>query len=220
MVYTRNGPYGTSAPCRSAACRGVQPVRARSLQARSRPPIPSKLIFGYSSAISPIADWRVGCVDFEALVADGYHRRLDRADLGRGMAGLVASALERLDVPDRQPAHARRDDRQGERSCAPTPCRFYNLIETWDGWEPWDTLHQVPDKLRWAIWAFSHAAVAHAERRQAARRQLRLVGQQRRAGTAQRRGRRLRQHGISTRRRRARRGWNRSTAGRWSTAAR
>jgi hypothetical protein len=74
MVYTRNGPYGTSAP----------------------------------------SDPRLAAA-FSQSVRDLY-RAVKTANLGRGVAGLVASTVEGLDVPDGEPAHARRDDRQSERS--------------------------------------------------------------------------------------------------------
>jgi hypothetical protein len=33
------------------------------------------------------------------------------------------------------------------------------LVETFDAWESWDVIHSAPEKLRWGIWAYSHAAV-------------------------------------------------------------
>jgi len=39
-----------------------------------------------------------------------------------------------------------------------SPCRFYTLIETWDGFEPWDILHNYPGKLKWEIWAYTHTS--------------------------------------------------------------
>jgi hypothetical protein len=42
---------------------------------------------------------------------------------------------------------------------ADTKVRHYPLIETFDAWEDWDVIHTAPERLRWGIWAYSHAAV-------------------------------------------------------------
>ncbi len=157
LLYTRVGPYGTMASADPAENRTWTDAVRRLFRA-CKEARPEGLVMAYSSGLSGTAEWMTGCVDLEAIVADGaLDIFIDQTwggawqdwwdDTWKGWTFQLAYLLG-------HGAQIRGGNQQ--RSVA---CRQYKLIETWDGWEPWDTLHDTPGKLGWAMWAFSHAAV-------------------------------------------------------------
>ncbi len=157
LLYTRVGPYGTVASA-DADENETWTDAVRRLFRACKDAHPGGLVMAYSSGISGTAEWLTGCVDLEAIVADGaLDIFIDQTwggawqdwwdDTWKGWTFQLAYLL----------GHGAQIRGGNERRSV--PCRQYNLIETWDGWEPWDTLHDTPGKLEWAIWAFSHAGV-------------------------------------------------------------
>lgn len=153
MLYTRRGPYGVTAgpdPAENATWT----TSIRDLFAAVKAAAPDATVMGYTSGIGATAEWRSGCVDTEAVLAGGgVDVLIDQTwggawqdwwdDWWKGWTNQHTNLL----------SHAVAVRRSGR------PVRHYKLIETWDGWEPFDTVHDVPEKLRWAMWAWSHAAV-------------------------------------------------------------
>jgi hypothetical protein len=42
---------------------------------------------------------------------------------------------------------------------AESKVHHYVLNDMWDGWETWDIIHTVPERVKWGIWAYTHAAL-------------------------------------------------------------
>jgi len=113
---------------------------------------PSFLVIGYDSGTSSIEEWRSHGFDLERVAMSG--------NLDLWISQTWASAWQ-----DYWPMHAMGYTFQLTNvlvdlaMLAHTPCKHLVLFETFDAWEPWDTIHEFPHKLTWEIWAYSHAAV-------------------------------------------------------------
>jgi len=113
----------------------------------------------YSNAASAAADWRANGLDLEAVAKEGY---LD-IFVDQTWAGAWNEVgLRETDFWNNPLLgwtfqlgytllHA--------AMLADTKVRHYPLVETFDAWEDWDVIHTAPQRLRWGIWAYSHAAV-------------------------------------------------------------
>jgi hypothetical protein len=167
LLYTRVGPYGAVASSDPAENRAWTDAYRRLFRA-CKDAHPEGLVMTYSSGLSGTAEWLTGCTDLETIVADGaLDIFVDQTwggawqdwwdDTWKGWTFQLAYLL----------GHAAqiRGGSVTRAAAGRPPCRQYNLIETWDGWEPWDTLHDTPGKLEWAMWAFDHAAVIGPEGR-------------------------------------------------------
>jgi hypothetical protein len=135
----------------------------RELFRRTKQAAPQTLVFGYSQEATAVGGWRVGLSDVEELVADGF---ID-AWVDQSWAG----AWE--DVPTRFSKttgwtfhlpyiliHRAMIEGGNRRRPSGTPrCKHYVLHGLFDAYEGFDTLHKVPLKLQWGVWAYALAAL-------------------------------------------------------------
>jgi hypothetical protein len=158
VPYLRRGPFGNLAspdPAQNLAWHQATADLVRLTKQAN----PEALVIGYSNAASAVADWRANCVDLEAIALEGY--------LDAWIDQTWAGAWNEVGVRQRDfwnspwlgwtyqltyvLTHA--------AILARTRVRHYVLIETFDAWESWETIHTAPERLRWGIWAYHHAAV-------------------------------------------------------------
>ncbi|MEJ2007610.1 MAG: hypothetical protein P8Z30_05525 [Acidobacteriota bacterium] len=157
VPYWRSGPWGSDAPSPQTihkATRAVAVFVRETKQAN-----PEALVMMYSNAASAIGDWRCNGLDLETLAGEGY---LD-VFVDQTWAGAWNEVGVREHDFWNNPIlgytyqlcylllHA--------ATLAGTKVRHYPLTETFDAWESWDVIHSVPERLRWEIWAYSHAGV-------------------------------------------------------------
>jgi hypothetical protein len=157
-VYARRGPFGLKASKDPAEVSAWSKATA-DLVMQTKIANPGALVIGYSNAASAVADWRINCFDLEVIGKEGY---LD-GWIDQTWAGAWNEVGQRPEIFWNQPllgwtyqlsymlVHA--------AILADTKVHHYFLTETFDAWESWDIIHNAKDRLRWGIWAYSHAAV-------------------------------------------------------------
>ncbi len=157
LAYCRVGPFGPTAPSPEKAEAWNQ--AAAGLVRITKQSNPKALVLGYSNGGSAVSDWRANCVDLESIAKAGY---MD-GWIDQTWAGAWNEVGLRLDGFWNSPTlgwtyqlaymllHG--------AVLANTHVRHYQLTETFDAWESWDVIHTAPERLKWGIWAYSHAAV-------------------------------------------------------------
>lgn len=158
----RHGPFGDAASSNASLnARWLNGVRELFKQTKTA--APGTTVLGYSQACSAVGGWRVALSDLEQVVADGY---ID-AWVDQSWAG----AME--DVPTRKSktlgwtfhlsyilVHRAQIEGGNRRRRPSVPrCKHYVLHGMFDAYEGFDTIHKVPLKMQWGVWAFSHAAL-------------------------------------------------------------
>jgi hypothetical protein len=157
VPYRRDGPFGPLAPSPEAAQRYNASVSV--LVRETKQANPQALVMMYSNAASAVADWRSNCFDLESVAHEGF---LD-IFVDQTWAGAWNEVGVRHDNFWNSPTlgwtYQLAYMLMHSAILSDTKVRHYPLIETFDAWESWDVIHTVPQRLRWGIWAYSHASV-------------------------------------------------------------
>ena len=157
VPYQRAGPDGLLEPSAEMARKHIEATAA--LVRETKRSNPGALVMMYSNAATAYGDWRCNGFDLEKIAREGY---LD-VWVDQTWAGAWNEVGVRHNSFWNDPVlgwtyqltytltHA--------AMLAGTRVKHYPLVETFDAWESWDVLHTVPQRLRWGIWAYSHASV-------------------------------------------------------------
>lgn len=158
-IYNRFGPYGKTAPKETDKIRNWHNATSDLIKF-AKLGNPKAMVIGYSNAATAVGDWRVNCFDLETIAKEGYLDAWIDQTWGGGWnevgqrPGNVFWNYQSLAWSYQLAytlVHA--------AILAETNVRHYVLTETFDAWESWDVINSVPDRLKWGIWAYSHAAV-------------------------------------------------------------
>lgn len=157
-IYDRVGPYGSRAPDSPAKLNAWSEATALLIR-ETKIANPDALVIGYSNAASGVADWRVNCVDLEAIAKEGH---LD-AWIDQTWAGAWNEVGQRentfWNAPTLGWSYQLAYVLLRAAILAESRVRHYVLTETFDAWESWDIIHTARERLRWGIWAYTHAFV-------------------------------------------------------------
>ena len=155
--FTRYGPWGSALPDSETAERMTNSVSAilRDLKVGN----PASLTMMWSTAATATSDWRANGLDLETVARQG---NLD-IFVDQTWAGAWNEVGVRRQTFWNAPllgwTYQLAYLLQHAAVLSGTGVRHYFLTETFDAWESWDTIHTAPERLRWGIWAYSHAAV-------------------------------------------------------------
>ena len=157
VAYRRAGVWGPLAPSPEAIRHATEGVAG--LVRETKRANPDALVMMYSNGASAVGDWRANGLDVETISKQGYlDIWIDQTWAGAwNEVGLRETDFWNSPLLGwtyqlgYMLVHA--------AILAETKVRHYSLVETFDAWEDWDVLHTAPERLRWGIWAYSHAAV-------------------------------------------------------------
>ena len=159
IPYRRWGPWGAVAPSPDLIRQATEAVAA--LVKETKLANPDALVMMYSNGASAVGDWRSNGLDLEAIAKQGYlDIWVDQTWAGAwNEIGVRDSSGSFWNSPTKGWTYQLAYMLIHGAMLANTKVRHYPLVETFDAWEDWDIIHSAPERLRWGIWAYSHAAV-------------------------------------------------------------
>jgi hypothetical protein len=161
-VYGKFGPYGNNGPEDAAKLAAHSRAWGDFIQA-VKEANPAVWLMGYSNSSTGVADWRVGGFDLESISKEGF---LD-SFIEQTWSGAWNETGQRKETfwnyPTRGWTAQLAFTLLHSAILAESRVRHYTLVEAYDAWEPGDVIHVAPERLRWGIWAYSHAAVKTPE---------------------------------------------------------
>jgi len=157
VPYRRGGPWGPAAPSPEVIRQATAGVAAlvRELKMANR----QALIMMYSNAASAVADWRANGLDLEAVAKEGYLDIFVDQTWAGAWNEVGLRETDFWNNPLLGWTYQLGYTLLHAAMLADTKVRHYPLVETFDAWEDWDVIHTAPQRLRWGIWAYSHATV-------------------------------------------------------------
>ena len=157
VAYKRGGQWGNVAPSPEDIQKATAGISA--LLRECKQGNPAALTMMYSSGASAVADWRDEGFNLESIAQEGNLDIFVDQTWGGAWSEVGLGRGDFWNAPSQGWTFQLTDMLVHSAVLADTKVRHYPLVETFDAWEEWDVIHTAPDRLRWGIWANSHAAV-------------------------------------------------------------